>query len=93
MKEKEKDLHLKIIYKGKEKLIVMSKEELFKTLAQQIKVEFNIVQNDCDWRLRAYSFYDEIMQESYEGKDDIKLEACNLKDFKYYIIEIKEEGT
>jgi hypothetical protein len=33
MKEKEKDLHLKIIYKGKEKLIVMSKEELFKTLA------------------------------------------------------------
>lgn len=26
-----------------------------------IKVEFDIVESDNNWRLRAYSFYDDIM--------------------------------
>ena len=68
MKEREKDLHLKILYKKKEKMIVMNRDELLRKLIEQIKMEFNIFESDNNWRLRAYSFYDDIMQESFEGK-------------------------
>lgn len=61
MREREKSLHLKIIYQKKEKMIVISREELLITLLALIKIEFNIFESDNNWRLRAYSFYDDIM--------------------------------
>ena len=91
MREREKDIHLKIFYKKKEKMIVLNREEKMGMLNTLIKVEFDIVESDNNWRLRAYSFYDDIMQESFEGREDKKIEECKLGDFKQYIIEIKEE--
>ena len=61
MREREKDIHLKILYKKKEKMIVLSREENMGMLNTLIKVEFDIVESDHNWRLRAYSFYDDIM--------------------------------
>ena len=61
MREREKDIHLKIFYKKKEKMIVLNREEKMGMLNTLIKVEFDIVESDNNWRLRAYSFYDDIM--------------------------------
>ena len=49
----------------------MKKTDKFSDFMQRVAREMNVQETPDDWRLRLYSFYEDILQDSYIGKDDM----------------------
>lgn len=51
----------------------MKKTDKFSDFMQKVAREMNIQETPDNWRLRLYSFYEDILQDSYRGKDDMAI--------------------
>ncbi|KAL4470226.1 hypothetical protein ABPG74_011837 [Tetrahymena malaccensis] len=92
--QREKQINLKI-YKNEEQSAQLTFDKYTNTLNDvKLKVmeQFEIKEDLSNWRLRAYSCYEKIMQETFSDQLDIPLVDLNLKDWKDLIIEFKNEG-
>ena len=49
----------------------MKKTDKFSDFMQRVAREMNVQETPDNWRLRLYSFYEDILQDSYIGKDDM----------------------
>ncbi|EAR89618.2 ubiquitin carboxy-terminal hydrolase (macronuclear) [Tetrahymena thermophila SB210] len=92
--QRERQINLKI-YKNEEQSIQLTFDKYTNTLNDvKLKVmeQFEIKEDLSNWRLRAYSCYEKIMQETFSDQLDIPLVDLNLKDWKDITIEFKKEG-
>lgn len=65
-------MNLRVFYKGNERMMHVKKTDKFRLLIELAKEELKIQENDQDWRIRAYSFYEDVMQENFnEEKIDL----------------------
>ena len=69
--EKNSQLNLKAIYKGNERLFLMKKSDKFSDFVEKVEKEFKIIEEKDNWRLRLYSFYEDFMQDSYGGRENM----------------------
>ncbi|KAL4502326.1 hypothetical protein ABPG72_011913 [Tetrahymena utriculariae] len=92
--QRERQINLKI-YKNEESSTQLTFDKYSNTLNDvKLKVmeQLEIQEELSNWRLRAYSCYEKIMQETFSEQLDIPLVDLNLKDWKDFIIEFKKEG-
>ena len=54
----------------------MKKTDKFSDFMQRVAREMNVQETPDNWRLRLYSFYEDILQDSYIGKDDMVIFFC-----------------
>ena len=64
----------------------MKKTDKFSDFMQRVAREMNIQETPDNWRLRLYSFYEDILQDSYSGKDDMVIFFFNfyIQIFLFY---------
>lgn len=93
--EKWSNLHLKVFYGGEDKTIYTKKESTFREFKDKIIEAFEITTiADEDLRVRAYSSYQDIYQDAYEGtKLDKTMQELMVYSHKIFALETKEPGT
>lgn len=68
-------------------MFLMKKTDKFSEFMQFVHNEMDIQEQPGDWRLRLYSYFEDIMQETFDKE---KIEQVNILIFvcKYYILQI-----
>ncbi|KRX04853.1 hypothetical protein PPERSA_06487 [Pseudocohnilembus persalinus] len=90
--EKQQMITIKVIYKNQTKPIDIKKTETLQNLLTLIKIEHNILIPDEDWRLRLFNQHEQVMRDTYEGKEDQQLQDLKIESYRTYIVETKQSG-
>jgi len=62
---------LKVLYRLVEKNFLMKKTDKFSDFLEKVSREMNIQETPDNWRLRLYNYFEDIMQDSYKGREDM----------------------
>lgn len=87
--EKANQLTIRVFHLNNEKTFIFSKNDIFLNLIEQVETEFSLPNNRINWRIRAYSLFEDLMTDSYTNKENFTLEELKIKNFKSFIIEYK----
>ncbi len=75
--------------RDQEKIINIKKTAKFSELREIVKNTLKITEEDCNWRIRLYARYEDLMQDTYDGREEETLEQLPLSDYKRLIVETK----
>ena len=90
--EEREELSIRVYYRGKDKQISINKEQTLEELKAAAIAEFQITDiAPQNLRLRGYSPYQDIYQETYTGRDQLTLDALNIYNYKNMILEAKKQ--